>query len=255
MGRERLEIEFGRYSEWLAEAIAELGIDPIPASCRGTGNPALFERMADGIRADSKTRVLDLGCGLGGPGAWLAGSRGCRVVGVDVMEAGVRGLKRLFPDACAVVASLRSLPFPDGNFDGAWALGVIETITDKATALDEVARVLVPDGRFAVFSFVASQPMLFDVPIADRFEQPEVVLATLASAGFTTIAAGPVAGLPQPPTEWTDPSDKARAEVHRRHRGDPKLDDVDAEIAKIRKLVRSKEIEAWQFVLEKEGSR
>jgi SAM-dependent methyltransferase len=251
MGRERLEIEFGRYSEWLAEAIAELDVDPIPPSCRGTGNPALFERMADGIGATSETRVLDLGCGIGGPGAWLAGTRGCRVVGVDVMEAGVRGLKRLFPDSCALVANLRCLPFPDGSFDAAWALGVMETVMDKATALSEVARVLVADGRFAVFSLVTSQPMLFDVPVADRFEQPEVVLATLASAGFATLAAGPLADLPQSPSAWTNHSEMARAEVRRRHREDPKLDDVQSEIAKIKRLLHAKEIEPWEFIVQK----
>jgi ubiquinone/menaquinone biosynthesis C-methylase UbiE len=207
--------------------------------------------MADGIRADSETRMLDLGCGIGGPGAWLARSKGCRVVGVDVMEAGVRGLKRLFPEAPAVVATLRSLPFADGSFDAAWALGVIETVMDKTTALYEVARVLVPNGRFAVFSFVSSQPMLIDVPAADRFEQPDVVLASFASAGFATLAAGPLADLPQSPDDWTEDSEKARAEVIRRHQGDPQLEDVQSEIAKIRRLLHTKEIEPWEFIVEK----
>jgi SAM-dependent methyltransferase len=251
MGRERLEIEFGYYSEWLAEAIAELGLDPIPPSCRGTGNPALFERMADSIRAGPTTRVLDVGCGLGGPGAWLTRARGCDVVGVDVMEGGVHGLKLLFPSALALVASLDALPFSDKTFDAAWALGVIEMIPDKTAALSEVARVIARGGRFGVYGFVASHPVLVDTPSADHFEQPDALTRMLTEAGFEILEAGAIADLQRPPREWTKASEEARDEVRGRHRGDPSLDDVEAEVAKIRRLVRSRDIEAWEFVLQR----
>lgn len=249
MGRERLEIEFGEYSEWLAEAIAELGLDPIPSSSRGTGNPALFERMADSVRADPTTRVLDVGCGLGGPGTWLTRARGCEVIGVDVMEGGVRGLKRLFPSALAVVASLDALPFPDEAFDAAWALGVIEMIRDKTVALSEVARVIARGSRFGVYGFVASHPVLVDTPSADHFEQPDALLRMLTEAGFEIIEAGVITDLPRPPREWSNSSERARDEVRRKHSGDPRLDNVEEEVAKIRRLVRSRDIEAWEFIL------
>ncbi|HZK51821.1 MAG TPA: class I SAM-dependent methyltransferase [Actinomycetota bacterium] len=152
MGRERLEIEFGRHAGWIVEAIEAHGLDAIPAACRGAGDPNLFGLLADAMGAKPGTLVLDVGCGIGGPGAWLASERRCDVVGIDVMEEPVRGLKRLFPQLSAVVASSRWLPFRNATFDATWAIGVIETIAHKNEALKEVARVLVPDGRLAAYT-------------------------------------------------------------------------------------------------------
>src|SRR5216117_2599784 len=103
MGRERLEAEFGRYATWVAEAVDGLDIaDPIPAACRGTGDPLLLERLARSIAVRPGMRFLDVGCGLGGPAAWLNRACGCLVVGVDVMELAVHGLRRMFSDLPAV---------------------------------------------------------------------------------------------------------------------------------------------------------
>lgn len=251
MGRERLEIEFGSYSEWLADAIAELRIDPIPASCRGTGNPALFERMAEAVGARSGMRVLDVGCGIGGPGAWLASTHDCVVIGVDVMEAGIRGLKRIFPASPAFVAGLEALPFRAATFDGAWALGVIETIPDKAGALAEVARVLVPGASMAIYSFVAPEPIVTELPLADYFEDPDAMVGCFAGTGLRVARAGPV-GLPRVPTEWRASREKARTEVRRSHAQDPRIGRVDRERDKIERLVKARRIVAWEFVCRKE---
>jgi SAM-dependent methyltransferase len=250
MGRERLEVEFGEYSQWLADAIQAAGVEPVQGACRGTGNPWLFDRLADAVGASEGTRVLDLGCGIGGPGAWLA-ERGCRVIGVDVMEAGVRGLRQLFPGSLALVARLRALPFRDGHFEAAWALGVIETVDDKLGALTEIMRVLATGGRFAIYSFVATNPALRDAPAADRFEPAESVQAVLTTAGFEVVEAGPTNDLPGAPEAWTESLKKVRGEVARAHRGDGRFDTVEAEMAKIRRLVKDREIQPWMFVARK----
>jgi SAM-dependent methyltransferase len=250
MGRERLEIEFGEYSQWLADAIQATGVTPVHGACRGTANPYLFERLARALDARPGTRVLDLGCGIGGPGAWLAG-RGCEVVGVDVMEAGVRGLRQLFPDSLALVARLRELPFADDSFEAAWALGVIETVLDKAGALKEVERVLGPRGHFAVYSFVTSSPVTIDAPMADRFEPAESMRDELVGAGFEVMAAGPANDLPSAPEQWAESVKRVRDEVTRAHGGDERLATVEAERGKIRRLMTRREIQPWMFVARK----
>ena len=60
-GRERLEDEFGRYATWVAEAVEGLRIDdPVPAACRGTGDPRLLERLTKMVGARPGMRFLDV---------------------------------------------------------------------------------------------------------------------------------------------------------------------------------------------------
>jgi SAM-dependent methyltransferase len=43
--------------------------------------------LAAAARLDPSTRVLDLGCGLGGPARYLAATFGCKVTGIDLSPA------------------------------------------------------------------------------------------------------------------------------------------------------------------------
>lgn len=91
--------------------------------------------------------VLDAGMGPG----WLAAELselGWTVSGVDVSAAMVERAQRRLPEARERMrqARIEQLPFPDASFDAACATGVLEFTTDLARALDELARVLRPDG-------------------------------------------------------------------------------------------------------------
>lgn len=247
MGRERLEIEFGRHAGWMVEAIEALGLDAMPAACRGTGDPHLFGLLADAIKARRGALVLDVGCGIGGPGAWLATERGCEVVGIDVMEEAVRGSKRLFPQLSTVVATSRSLPFRNETFDATWAVGVIETIAHKSEALKELARVLVPEGRLAAYTFVSAATKVDDAPVADRFKPLDTLIEDFERGGFRILTAEP-SGLARPPANWRKTQETARAHANRLHRRDSAYEAVDRELHKISRLCTSGEIEAWMIV-------
>ena len=96
-------------------------------------------------------RVLDVGTGEGQV-ARLAVDRGATLaVGIDptsnqVSEAARRGGGALYARAAA-----DGLPFPDGCFDAVVACLVFEHVEPVDDAIDEVARVLRPGGRFAFF--------------------------------------------------------------------------------------------------------
>lgn len=251
-GRDRLETEFGRYSEWLAHAIADTSFeDPIPAACRGTGNPALFERLASHLGARPGMTVLDVGCGIGGPGAWLMTQRGCRVIGVDVMHPAICGLKLLFPDLPAAVASIDHPPFDADTFDCAWMLGVLELLDNKKQALAALQRVIRPGGRVIIYSFVIAADELDDVPEVDVFERPEDVIETAVSVGLVVIHAARVVGLPKVPEEWRERIARVRGRLWALHPNDPSLKRVEFDIARISRICNSNQVEPWEFVLEK----
>ncbi|HEV3473716.1 MAG TPA: class I SAM-dependent methyltransferase [Actinomycetota bacterium] len=254
-GRDRLETEFGQYAGWLAQTIADISLeDPIPAACRGTGNPALFERMASHLGARPGMRVLDVGCGIGGPGAWLMAERGCRVIGTDVMRPAISGLKLLFPHFPAVVASIDEPAFGPETFDGAWMLGVLEVLDDKQRALAALHDVVRPGGRVAIYSFVIVVDEIDDVPEVDIFERAQDVIETATSIGFRVTHAAKIADLPPAPSEWRERTTRVRERLWELHPDDPRLERVEFDIARISRICTSDEVEPWEFVLEK-GAR
>ncbi len=95
-------------------------------------------------------RVLDVGCGDGQISRMMAAA-GSTVVGVDptwnqIAVAGERGGGPSY-----VRAGAAELPFADGSFDAAVACLVFEHIDDVHGAIDEIARVVRPGGRFCFF--------------------------------------------------------------------------------------------------------
>jgi SAM-dependent methyltransferase len=250
MGRERLEIEFGRYAGWLAEAVtATTRDDPIPAACRGTGNPKLLREVADALGLAEGTVVLDVGCGIGGPGAWMKEHTGCGVVGVDVMHDAARGARLLFPGMKVVVASSRALPFQDGAFDAAFALGVLETIADKPSALREIARVLTGGARFCAYTYLCSEEGVSESPVADRFEERTTFERNLEEVGLTCIDARRVDGLDAIPPSWREAALAAHEEVERRHGDDPRFGAAIAEMDKVARLIADRIVQPWLYVL------
>ncbi|HYZ78642.1 MAG TPA: class I SAM-dependent methyltransferase [Gaiellaceae bacterium] len=104
-------------------------------------------------------RVLDVGTANAEP-AYLAAllARASHVVGVDLAQADVPGIR-------TVVADVRDLPFEDGAFDLALCVSTLEHVGrdnrvygaeeerdphGAAAALEELRRVLAPDGRLVV---------------------------------------------------------------------------------------------------------
>ena len=96
------------------------------------------------------TSVLDVGTGEGQL-ARVAAAAGARVVGVDPSWGQLVEARRRAGGPLYVRGEAVALPFPDGAFDAALACLVFEHIEAVDAAIDEVARVLRPGGRFAFF--------------------------------------------------------------------------------------------------------
>jgi len=119
-------------------------------------------------------RVLDLGCGIGGPARMLAHAFGCEVTGVDLTHGYCRdaavlgrqvGLARRTRFACA---SAHDLPFAEASFPWVWTQHAAMNIPDKRAMYAEVARVLQPGGRLVLHDIVAGpgREPYFPVPWA-----------------------------------------------------------------------------------------
>ncbi len=93
--------------------------------------------------------VLDLCCGVAGPGRFITQALGCGYVGVDYSPSAIdiarvraRGLPCRFEVAHVP-------PLPGGAFDVVLLLETMLAFPDKETLLREVARALTAGGRFA----------------------------------------------------------------------------------------------------------
>jgi SAM-dependent methyltransferase len=92
--------------------------------------------------------VLDIACGEGYGSALLARSA-AHVTGVDVSEAAIAHAKHAYADRRNlrfVQASCTALPLPDASVDVAITFETIEHIAEQEQFLDQLARVLKPDG-------------------------------------------------------------------------------------------------------------
>lgn len=106
----------------------------------------LAARHLEGAR-----RVLDIGCGEGQV-ARVAGMAGGRcVIGVDPAAAQLAEAARRNGPVRYVRATAGALPIAPSTVDAALSCLVLEHIGDLDGALDEVARVLAPGGRFLLF--------------------------------------------------------------------------------------------------------
>jgi len=92
----------------------------------------------------SGKKVLDIGCGFGYLGKLLIGT-GNEVYGVDIAE---EALKKAAEDGIKTrVANVESeIPFADSSFDVVVAAEIIEHLRDTDRFLEEIHRILKPDG-------------------------------------------------------------------------------------------------------------
>ena len=181
---EAMEAEFETVAGWTEEAVRALGPEyAVPAGCRGTGSEGALRWLADRLRLDGDSRLLDDGAGVGGPAGWLEAARGVRRVCAEPMAAAGRASRRLF-GLPSVVAVSQALPFGNAAFDAAWCLGVLCTTSDKAGAFTALRRVLRPGGRLGLLVFVADAPLPPPLPEGNEFPSELELLGLLRDAGL-----------------------------------------------------------------------
>ena len=146
----RLARLLGYADEWLT-GIPEASIE----SFAGTGNPFSLGTLKPG------EKVVDVGSGAGIDSLIAAGMVGVaaltggRVVGVDMTPAMLEKASRAAEEAGTGNVEFRmgyaeQLPVKDSWADVVTSNGVLNLVPDKSAALQEMARVLNPDGRLQI---------------------------------------------------------------------------------------------------------
>lgn len=103
-------------------------------------------------------RVLDLCCGVAGPGRLIAAKLGCDYLGVD-LSAGAIELARERAAGLPCRFEVRRIPpVPDGPFEVVLLLETMLAFRDKGALLRGVAGALSPGGRFA-FTIEEGRPL------------------------------------------------------------------------------------------------
>ena len=99
------------------------------------------------------SRVLDVGCGIGGSSRILANYYGFNVTGITISPAQVKRAKELTPYECKCnfkVMDALDLKFEEGIFDGVWSVEAGAHMNNKTKFADQMLRTLRPGGYLAL---------------------------------------------------------------------------------------------------------
>lgn len=171
--------------------------------------------LLDRLELGPDTRLLDVGCGIGGPSRMAAAKGAGHVTGIDltpefVAAAGTLTARvGLAGTVDFVACSADDVPLSDASFDVAMMIHVGMNLPDKRAVFTEVHRLLAPGGRFAIFEQMRTgegdlpYPLPWAVDELSSFvETAEEYAAHLAAAGFAVEATedrtAAIAGPPPP---------------------------------------------------------
>ena len=163
------------------------------------GFPATVE-LADALPIREGDRLVDIGCGLGGPARYLARRFRCHVDGIDITAPFVDAANRL--SALVGMEDMvvcrhgdgQKLPYDDEAFEGGYAQHVTMNVPDRGVFFGEAFRVLKPGAFFALTEHGLGETGEPHHPVpwsedgsGAYLMRPADSVAALKEAGFTDI--------------------------------------------------------------------
>lgn len=97
-----------------------------------------YKNIAINLNLEKKSKVLDVGCGIGNLLKILPESN---KYGVDIAKEYIRKAKLNIPEGTFVQASVEKLPFDDEYFDFVFCTEVLEHVNNPEKVVNEISRV------------------------------------------------------------------------------------------------------------------
>jgi sarcosine/dimethylglycine N-methyltransferase len=146
--------------------------------------------LADRAGIALGSSVLDLCCGVAGPGRFITRELGCTYLGVDASVGAIDIARQRAGDLPCRFEVFQVPPLPPGRFDVVLLLETVLAFRDKEPLLRAISEALPPGGRFA-FTLEEGRPLT--EAEAERMPDADTVWLTpldemhalLARAGFT----------------------------------------------------------------------
>ncbi len=171
-----------------------------------TRNLARFANLQPGLK------VLDIGCGIGGPARTLVDEFDCQVTGLDLTEEYIKVAKMLservgLADKLTFThGSALEMPYDDSVFDLVWMQHVTMNIENKRALFDEIQRVLKPEGRLVFHEIMAGDGSELHYPVfwasqssLSHLSVPDEIQALLSESGYAQLGWNEVT---QTATNW-----------------------------------------------------
>jgi SAM-dependent methyltransferase len=124
--------------------------------------------LAEPARIGPGSTVLDLCCGIGGPGRYLTRATGCSYLGVDASASAVAIARARAGDLPCRFAIAQVPPLPAGSFDVVLLLETMLAFEHKDALVPAIAAALRSGGRFA-FTLEEGAPLT----AAERAAMPD----------------------------------------------------------------------------------
>ena len=138
------------------------------------------DRFLGWLNLSPGKKLLDVGCGAGGPALRIATSTGCSVVGIDVHEQAIATANSLAAQRgltsraeFRVTDATGRLPFPDFCFDAITCIDAINHLPNRRSVIGEWSRLLKRHGR-----------LLFTDPVIMTGPLTNAEIAMRSSIGF-----------------------------------------------------------------------
>ena len=119
---------------------------------------AEIRRLARQAGIGPGVTVLDLCCGVAGPGRMITAESGCRYLGVDQSASALATARQLAGELPCRFEQAQLPPLPAGRFEVVLLLETMLAFPDKEALLGDVARTLERGGRFA-FTVEEGRPL------------------------------------------------------------------------------------------------
>src|SRR4029077_2389013 len=115
-------------------------------------------RLAHKARVGPGVSVLDLCCGVAGPGRMITAESACPSLGIDPSASALPPARQLAGNLPCRFEQAHLPPLPKGHFEVVFLLEAMLAFPDKDALMREMARVLEPGGRFA-FTVEEGRPL------------------------------------------------------------------------------------------------